>query len=85
MQFYGGAYYDYDPKYFRDTILREFRAPDYGAFNVVADVAPKVKARGMDFFAWDYNNAFPIAMQHIPGLIEVAEILASIILITAPS
>ena len=73
-QFYGGAYYDYDPKYFRDTILREFRAPDYGAFNVVADVAPKVKARGMDFFAWDYNNAFPIAMRHIPGLIEVAEI-----------
>jgi hypothetical protein len=28
-------------------------APDYGKFNVIAYVAPKVKARGMDFFSWD--------------------------------
>jgi len=73
-KFHGGAYYDYDLKYFRDTSLRDFRSSDYGGFNVIADVAPKVKARGMDFFAWDYNNAFPIAMQQFPGLIEVAEI-----------
>lgn len=73
-QFVGGAFYDYDPKYFRDTILRDFRSPDYGNFNVIADVAPKVKARGMDFFAWDYNNAFPIMMRTIPNLVEVAEI-----------
>jgi hypothetical protein len=73
-QFVGGAFYDYDPKYFRNTILRDFRSPDYGSFNVIADVAPKVKARGMDFFAWDYNNAFPIMMRSIPNLVEVAEI-----------
>ena len=49
--FVGGAFYDYDPKYFRDTMLKDFRSPDYGKFNVIADVAAKVKARGMDFFA----------------------------------
>ena len=73
-QFVGGAFYDYDLKYFQDTILREFRSPDYGSFNVIAEVAPKVKARGMDFFAWDYNNAFPIMMRSIPNFTEVAEI-----------
>lgn len=72
--FVGGAFYDYDPKYFRDTILKDFRSPDYGTFNVIAEVAPKVKARGMDFFAWDYNNAFPIMMRSIPNFTEVAEI-----------
>jgi hypothetical protein len=72
--FVGGAFYDYDPKYFRNTFLKDFRSPDYGKFNVISDVAPKVKARGMDFFAWDYNNAFPIMMRSIPNLTEAAEI-----------
>src|ERR1700738_2546627 len=26
--FAGGAFYDYDPKYFRNTILTDFRSPD---------------------------------------------------------
>jgi hypothetical protein len=72
--FVGGAFYDYDPKYFQGTILKDFRSPDYGRFNVISEVAPKVKARGMDFFAWDYNNAFPIMMRSIPNLVEVAEV-----------
>jgi hypothetical protein len=72
--FVGGAFYDYDSKYFQGTILKDFRSPDYGKFNVISEVAPKVKARGMDFFAWDYNNAFPIMMRKIPNLVEVAEV-----------
>jgi hypothetical protein len=72
--FVGGAFYDYDPKYFRNTILKDFRSPDYGKFNVIADVAPKVKARGMDFFCWDYNNAVPIMNRSIPGFSQVSEI-----------
>ena len=65
--FVGGAFYDYDRKYFANTILQDFRAPDYGKFNVITDVAPKVKARGMDFFAWDYNNAVPRMNRTIPN------------------
>jgi len=73
-KFVGGAYYDYDPKYFRGTFLNDFRSPDYGKFNVIAEVAPKAKARGMDFFCWDYNNAFPLMMVSMPKATEVAEI-----------
>lgn len=72
--FVGGAFYDYDPKYFRNTILKDFRSPDYGKFNVITEVAPKLKARGMDFFCWDYNNAVPIMNRSIPNLTKVTEI-----------
>ena len=70
----GGAFFDYDQKYFRNTSLRDFRSPDEPGFNVITAVAPKMKARKMDFFAWDYNNAFPVMMQSIPGFTEVAEV-----------
>src|SRR5512146_2047657 len=51
----GGAYFDYDPKFFLDTNIKEFRSFDDGKFNVITDVAPKMKARGMDYFALDFN------------------------------
>jgi hypothetical protein len=70
----GGAFYDYDPKYFRNTILKDFRCPVYGKFNVIEEVAPKVKARGMDFVAWDLNNAGATLNQTIPNYAEVSEI-----------
>ncbi|MGH9351222.1 MAG: hypothetical protein ACRD2G_03540 [Terriglobia bacterium] len=70
----GGAFFDYDKKYFRGTILKDFRSPDYGNFNVITQVAPKLKARSMDFIAWDYNNAFTLMAQNVPGFPEVAEV-----------
>jgi len=73
-EFVGGAFYDYDPKFFRDTVLKDFRSPDYGKFNVITEVAPKAKARGMDFFAWDYNNAVPLMNRNIPNYSRVTEI-----------
>jgi hypothetical protein len=73
-EFVGGAFYNYDPKYFHDTILKDFRSPDYGKFDVIAEVAPKAKARGMDFFAWDYNNAVPIMNRSVPNFTKVTEI-----------
>jgi hypothetical protein len=68
----GGAFYDYDPKYFAGTRLKDFHAAS--SFNVIGEVAPKMKSRGMDFFAWDYNNMNANMMRLIPGFAEVAEI-----------
>jgi len=70
----GGAFYDYDPKYFQATFLKEFRSRDYGKFNVIEEVAPKAHARGMDFFAWDLNNPGLGLNVTIPNYAEVAEI-----------
>ena len=69
-----GAFYDYDPKYFQNTILKDFRAAGYGKFNVIEQVAPKVHARGMDFFAWDLNNPSPTLNRTAPHYAELAEI-----------
>ncbi len=69
-----GAFYDYDPKYFQNTIIQNFRASGYGKFNVIEQVAPKVKARGMDFFAWDLNNTSPTLNRTAPNYAEVAEV-----------
>jgi hypothetical protein len=70
----GGANYDYDPKYFSNTIIKEFRSPDDNHFNVISSVAPRMKARGMSFFAFDYNNTSARMMRFIPGFTQVAEI-----------
>jgi hypothetical protein len=70
----GGAFYDYDPKYFQNTILKDFRYSGYGKFNVIEEVAPKAHARGMDFFAWDLNNPGAGLNVTIPNYAEVAEI-----------
>ena len=70
----GGAFYDYDAKYFQNTILKDFRAAGYGKFNVIEQVAPKVKARGMDFIAWDLNNPSVTLARVIPNYAEVAEV-----------
>jgi hypothetical protein len=70
----GGAYFNYDPKYFTDTFLKDFRVPTADHWDVIAAVGPKVAARKMDFFAWDYNNAFPAMMRYVPRYSEVAEI-----------
>jgi hypothetical protein len=72
--FTGGAFFDYDPKFFRDTCLSDFRSPDYGKFNVITDVAPKVKARGMDFFCWDYNNESRRMIRNLTNASKVTEI-----------
>ena len=70
----GGAFYDYDPKYFQNTTIKEFRARDYGKYNVIADVAPKAKARGMDYVAWDLNNISPTLVRSVPGFTDICEI-----------
>lgn len=70
----GGAFYDYDPKYFQNTIIKDFRAAGYGKFNVIEQVAQKAKARGMDFFAWDLNNPGATLDRSIPNYAEVAEV-----------
>ena len=72
--FHGGAFYNYDPKFFHGTMLSQFRSSDYGNWDVIAEVAPKAKARGMDFFCWDYNNESRRMMQNMPNAAKVAEV-----------
>ncbi len=73
-EYTGGAFYDYDRKYFRNTILDDFRAPDYKGVNVIREVLPRAKDRGMDFVVWDYNNAYPTIPRKMPNYSKVLEV-----------
>jgi hypothetical protein len=72
--YHGGAFHDYDPKFFQNTILNEFRSPDYKKIDIIREVLPKAKARGIDFIAWDYNNAFPNMPREMKNAQQVLEI-----------
>src|SRR5437764_5984759 len=45
--FRGGNYTKIDPKYFHDTALKDFRAPDFGDYDVLNAVLPSARKRGM--------------------------------------
>lgn len=70
----GGAFYDYNPKFFENTCLNEFRSPDYNRLDIIREVAPKAKKRGIDVFAWDYNNADPHMPMRMKNYMRVLEV-----------
>src|ERR1700744_6495525 len=45
--FHGGCFTAVDPKYFNDTPLKNFRAPDFGDYDVLKEVIPAAKKRGL--------------------------------------
>lgn len=50
--FQGGAYTKYNPAYFQNTVLKQFRAPDLGDFDVLEAVLPSARKRGMKTICW---------------------------------
>ncbi len=50
--FHGGCFTNYDKKYFADTPFKDFRAPDFGDFDVLKAVLPSARKRGLKTVAW---------------------------------
>jgi hypothetical protein len=50
--FYGGSYTAVHPQYFKDTVFREFRAPDFGKYDVLEEVLPAARKRGIKTICW---------------------------------
>lgn len=49
--FHGGNYAIPHPEFYKNTVLKETRAPEHGKFDVLASVIPAAKRRGMKVFA----------------------------------
>ena len=59
--FHGGSYAAIHPEFYSETILRDFRAPDFGDFDLLATVVPKAKVRCIKSYCWledVYNPRF---------------------------
>ena len=70
----GGAVFDYDQKYFRHTVLNQFRTTEYQGRNILAEVLPKAKERGMDVVAWDFfypNQDNPQKLKNMDRVVEI--------------
>jgi hypothetical protein len=67
--FYGGSYTSVDPQYFRETVFKDFRAPDLGDFDVLKEVLPSARKRGMKTICW-FEDVF---RNDIPKIAELQE------------
>src|SRR5262245_11591807 len=50
--FQGGSYVKVHPEYYKDTVLTDFRAPDFGDYDVLENVLPSARKRGMKTICW---------------------------------
>src|SRR3982751_4493048 len=50
--YHGGNYTAIHPQFYRNTVLKEFRAPDHGYYDVLESVLPAAKKRGIKTICW---------------------------------
>src|SRR5512141_731604 len=68
--FHGGNYATPHPEYYRNTVLKETRAPDHGKLDILEEVLPKAKKRGMKVFC----SCEDVFRSSVPGVQEVSEV-----------
>jgi hypothetical protein len=68
--FHGGNYATPHPEYYRDTVLKQTRAPDHGDLDVVAAVLPEASKRGLRVLC----SVEDVFRPDVPGVKEVAEV-----------
>lgn len=67
--FHGGSYASIDPRYFKDTVFKDFRAPDFGDYDVLEAILPSAKRRGMKTICW-FEDVFREDLPNIDQLQE---------------
>jgi hypothetical protein len=70
-EIHGGSYSKVYPEFSEKSVIQNVRAPELGEFDILADVIPRAKARGMQIyclFEEAYNS------QLMPGFEKIAEV-----------
>jgi hypothetical protein len=68
--FHGGNYATPHPEFYRDTVLKETRAPDHGELDTIASVLPAAKKRELRVFC----SIEDVFRSDVPGVKDVAEV-----------
>jgi hypothetical protein len=68
--FHGGNYATTHEQYYSQTSLKNIQAPDHPGFDVLAEVLPQARSRGMKTFCW-YEDVFRRDLEVIERLQEV--------------
>lgn len=69
--FHGGDYATVHPEYYQGTIFKNFRAPELGSFDVLGEVVPKAKKRGMKSICWFEDVYNPRLLDNFEKVAEV--------------
>jgi hypothetical protein len=67
--FRGGCYTKVDPKYFANTAFKDFRATDFGDYDVLEAVLPSARKRGLKTICW-FEDVF---RKDLPRIEELEE------------
>ncbi|HEY6226983.1 MAG TPA: twin-arginine translocation signal domain-containing protein [Verrucomicrobiae bacterium] len=68
--FHGGNYATPHPEFYKNTVLKQTRAPEHGDLDIVSAVLPAARKRGMKLFC----SIEDVFRGDIPGVKEVAEV-----------
>lgn len=52
LNFHGGNFATPHPEFYRDTVLKDTRAPDHGSLDILAEVLPAARKRGLKTVCW---------------------------------
>jgi hypothetical protein len=69
LNFYGGNFATPHPQYYKNTIIKDTRAPDHGNLDILAEVLPAAKKRGLKVICWLEDVFRP----DLPGIEKVQE------------
>jgi len=50
--FHGGSYTKIHPQYYKGTVIQDFRAPEFGDYDVLEAVIPSARKRGIKTICW---------------------------------
>lgn len=67
--FHGGSYTKIHPQYYKNTALKDFRAPEFGDYDVLEAVLPSARKRGMKTICW-FEDVFRGDVPNIQKLQE---------------
>jgi hypothetical protein len=68
--FHGGNYATPHPEFYRNTVLKETRAPDHGQLDILQEVLPKARKRGFKVFC----SCEDVWKSSVPGVSQVVEV-----------
>jgi hypothetical protein len=70
-QVHGGSFTKVHPEFYANSVIKDIRAPELGDFDILADVIPKAKAKGMQTYALFEEAYNPRLMANFEKVAEV--------------
>lgn len=75
LDWVGGNYAEVHPEYYRNTALGAVgRAPEHPDYDLLAEVIPAAKARGIGSYAWIEESGYAQALRNYPNFPKVLEV-----------